>query len=1240
MGIFSDLFSFLSKDENTVKTETKTTTPSGIPTAKTTFEIGQGLSPDQQKAAESVVKKQVAYEQGAQATKQLATINKVQSVVEPVKKTTTAITNFAGDVARAVPRAITSAAIEPTAGILSRIIGKTVEPKFTPSTPTQKFLLGSEPIQGIQKTTGEAQKTTAGILSSLGLNPDVASGASLIGAPILMAGTTALDLIPFGGEAKTAIKNIAKSKSAEEIFTLAKPLLGELADAEKKQIAEELVNITDPKKVADFILQKTADARNTLEEAKKYKSAEEFVNSKTKDWSSNWILNSGKSSPPPFEVISKLSEFKPSEPVTLYRGIKSDSPENFRSGIQAWTKDKSVAEEFAKGLNMKGSKPGRVISRVFSPDDIITDISKIPDNYINDFVPKDFRSEGEILVKGTDFKAGSKLTDIWNKAQESTQPSGILSSVAKQAPEISKERGFAKAIQSSPDIAPELQQAVGDANMTYKQLSNEEIINTAKQLVAEDPAKATATVLSSKIAAPQDVATGIELMRHFQESRRFSEAVSVADNLAEKLTTAGQTVQAAKILTHLSPEGILLKAQNIVKEANASAGRFKKVIELNDETAGKLYDLSKQMQDAAPDLKIELAQDINGILNTIEPPSIGKKLSSLQTITQLFNPKTILVRNPLGNEIFYRLERVNKYVTAPIDWANSAITGADRTVTFHTANQGEYWKNWIKGAKAGWKGVNPEGIVSQFDIKPAAFSGKWNPLTYLEKAMGASLKSFDYAAYSRAKNETIGELAWLQAKNMGLSGAELKAKAAELATNVSDNILQIADDYGKYVTFQDNNVLSNTLSKLKKGLNFGKEFGLGDMVLKYPKTPGALIMRALDYSPAGFLRSAYLLGEAFTKGQKPPVRDIELALSRAITGSLGLTGMGYYLADKGIISGERNKDIDVENLKKQIGSGQYKVNIDALSRFVNSGFKYAKILPGDTLYTYDWAQPVALALSIGANANQNMLTQSDPIEKGTLDTAAQSLASGLDTIENQPVLKGVKDFFGTKSLSSALLTMAENVPSSFTPSVLNQVRQTTDNKSRETYDPKMMDRIVNKIKSRLPVLASTLPQKYTTLGKEQIDYENPSLFNIFLNPSFVSTYKPTPAAALVLDIYSKTGETKQFPRTVPKSLTFYGKDYQLSGEQMSKFQNNLGDSTNAIFTELANNKNFVELPADKQTELLNRVLSSIYEGEKLKSLTKEQKVTLIKSLNEKQQKDFVSKLKSASKYLNIQSPSE
>jgi len=110
------------------------------------------------------------------------------------------------DIVRAVPRAISSVAIEPAARTVGLIKGKEVKPIFTPTTKVEKFLLGDKPIKGIFLQTTEAQQKAESKLKELGINPATASGMSLALAPIFVGSTTAMDLTPFGAEKKWGLK--------------------------------------------------------------------------------------------------------------------------------------------------------------------------------------------------------------------------------------------------------------------------------------------------------------------------------------------------------------------------------------------------------------------------------------------------------------------------------------------------------------------------------------------------------------------------------------------------------------------------------------------------------------------------------------------------------------------------------------------------------------------------------------------------------------------------------------------------------------------------------------------------------------------------------------------------------------------------------------------------------------------------------------------------------------------------
>jgi hypothetical protein len=632
--------------------------------------------------------------------------------------------------------------------------------------------------------------------------------------------------------------------------------------------------------------------------------------------------------------------------------------------------------------------------------------------------------------------------------------------------------------------------------------------------------------------------------------------------------------------------------------------------ELSAEEADRLTEFAIRVAKLAGEEKRLASQDLQALMLQYEKPSLDRKISSAHTIGLLLNPKTI-ARNAIGNELFYRVERLNKYFSTPIDMLQSKLTGKERTVTFKTNNQGEYWKNWMKGWRAGWRGLNIAGLETQFDLRGPAFKSRKNPLTYLEKTLGATLRSFDYAGYMRAYNETLGELATLRAMN---EGQGKNKKLIERYIRESDeNIMEIADQYGKYVTFQDNNVISKALVNVKRTLNLGKDFGLGDAILKFPRTPGALLMRSLEYSPAGFLRSAYLLNKAI-RGKKDEVvstRDIVESVSRAVHGTIGLTGMGYFLMMNGVLTGAGSTDRDVRDLQRSAGQGKYQLNISSLIRFVNSGFdpKKAGLKEGDLLYSYDWAQPVAISVSLGANikkAQEEGLDES----KGAfsfVESSYDSLSGAFSTLTEQSVLQGLSKFaegYPGQPFLDKLVKTAADIPPSFVPTLLNQIRQLSilggDEYSRETYDPSLTKQMVNRMINRVPYASKTLPQQYDALGKERKPYQKNSVFNVMFNPGFTSRYKLSEEARYVTSLIDETKNEQLAPRVPERKISVDGVSIALTNEEFALLQKYQGEITRELIAKNAKRDQFKRL--EKREENVEKSLNKAGELARAKLL--------------------------------------
>jgi hypothetical protein len=94
-----------------------------------------------------------------------------------------------------------------------------------------------------------------------------------------------------------------------------------------------------------------------------------------------------------------------------------------------------------------------------------------------------------------------------------------------------------------------------------------------------------------------------------------------------------------------------------------------------------------------------------------------------------------------------------------------------------------------------------------------------------------------------------------------------------------------------------------------------------------------------------------------------------------------------------------NKKAFVEafSVQRLTGLGQYKINTSALKRFVLSCMdaETAQLQPGDKLITYDWFQPNAIMLLIGANIDEGgrNAERSEDISKSIGWALAEGVAS-------------------------------------------------------------------------------------------------------------------------------------------------------------------------------------------------------------------------------------------------------
>ena len=680
------------------------------------------------------------------------------------------------------------------------------------------------------------------------------------------------------------------------------------------------------------------------------------------------------------------------------------------------------------------------------------------------------------------------------------------------------------------------------------------------------------------------------------------------------------------------------------KEARREFAQLKRIDEVLDKVATdpSLRDVEdiatvvsaiSELSTATEEARIAIGQEVETMLRQLTPRTKTQMVTTFLHIGRLLAPKTGM-RNIIGNQLAWYAERLSTMMAASID---KTVTGAQRLAgadaqrrIIYTPAQSQIFdaiefirsapiyglkEAWhraapelTEGMKAGYRGIAPRGLPTAADLpqgktfdpmseeyRRAGMMGKgiYKGLEVLEGLMGANLRGFDFAAYMRGYHTVMREQAELAIDNENVtfeSAAEREAWIDNWVSRADQNVSGIADDYARYITFQDDTVLSKMSTSLKHLLNMDREFFrriagerlakrfpvsslLGEMILPYPRVPANLLNRGLAYSPAGFLKAGKLLIRGTDLIEGGNYREGIMALSRASLGS-GAFALTIHLTKLGLATGGSEDEWKIRDLQRQTtGEGPYRMNVTGIKRYILSGFEEeaAKKQKGDIFVSYDWAQPLAISVAMAANVQTAKQAAMHKEGARGLTGAASDVTRGgigamrgaAHVIQEAPMLSGISDLFkqygANDTVADSFVRVLEKAPSSFVPQVINQLRTYNDNTQREWMAPgNPLMTAVNKTINRLPFVSKMLPKAYKTLGvnmpKQVYSEGRNTFFNVFFNPAFVSEYNPDPIAVMLLEPYEKAGEKGQIPRGAPKSLIIEGIKMNLDTKDRAEMQ--------------------------------------------------------------------------------------
>lgn len=358
---------------------------------------------------------------------------------------------------------------------------------------------------------------------------------------------------------------------------------------------------------------------------------------------------------------------------------------------------------------------------------------------------------------------------------------------------------------------------------------------------------------------------------------------------------------------------------------------------------------------------------------------------------------------------------------------------------------------------------------------------------YTMRLSGGTDRLFRAAAY----NGAMQEQARLVATREGLSGPALQTRVAALLKEPTDEMVANAGMISEYTTFTNDGTMARAISNLIEAAAragdtagtalgtrmVGTEIKAGDMirtgfdiVSPFRRTPANLLTRILEFTPGAgqaiaMKRAANWWGnvsklaldtkagaataEGLTAVRASQRRMVDTFAANA-TG-LGLLGLGAYLYDNGVLTGEAPRTgAEAEQWRTE-------------GRQPNS------ILVGGVWHPIGQLPPLGSMLTMAATLRQEA-------EAGT---GTQGAAIGaLRTALNQPLMTGPREALEALSSQQDARTEGfwQNMAGSFVPGIVASAAR-AGGVSREP------DTAVESVMSRIPGLAEAVPERLNVFGE-------------------------------------------------------------------------------------------------------------------------------------------------------------
>lgn len=747
-----------------------------------------------------------------------------------------------------------------------------------------------------------------------------------------------------------------------------------------------------------------------------------------------------------------------------------------------------------------------------------------------------------------------------------------------QGRRIRKTAATAMGAKAIPDEAiADIQNMVLRGELSYNRVSDKSSIDRATKTIQDKGYQGALEEFRNSVSkgvVSKDIATlGQQLLINAANAGDGKTTAELLTLYAQMETTAGQAVQAASILRKLAPSDQLYAAQRTVSDLEKTIRKNYKDIEITiDQSLIEEFG-NQTTQEGRDQVLDKIYQNVADQI----PSTWKDKWNAWRYLAMLGNPRTH-IRNIAGNVFFQPLRIVKDRTAAAIEAGVSLASGGrlQRTKSF-AANPALYkaaWNDW-SNVRNVLSGNKYDDIRSEINSRRRIFRAK--PLE-LARTGNSWLLEFEDTIFKRI-TYADALAGYLQANGVTAEQVRNNTVNAQLMARARD----YAGQEALRATYQDRNVVSNKVVQVANVLG-----PAGESILPFKRTPANILVRGLEYSPAGLAKALTADLIQVKRGNMTGAEAID-HIASGLTGS-ALFALGAYLFSQGIVTSGGGDDENQDRLNELTGGQNYALN-----------------LPGGGNVTLDWLAPEALPFFMGVELMDSMGQSGN-----TTDSIMTALKSVSDPMLELSMLQSLNDVIDSVSFSENKLgaLASSAVVSYFTqaiPTLGGQFERTGEENRMSTYTDKALtidlpgglpevgvptdvQYAIGRASARIPGWDYQQIPYIDAWGREESN--GPLVLragNNFLNPAYTSSLNVTPVDEEIQRLYTQTGDGGVVPDRPNRYITVNGERVDLNADQYVQYATERGQMQFDMLDKLIDRSAYQRLTDSEKAAVISDV---------------------------------------------------